>query len=106
MISCGPGTFSVPTIDLSPYLQNPNGSDADAVVEEIRSACASSGFFQLIGHGIPESLQQQVFAASKSLFALPHEEKLKLRDKPGRGYEVIGTQFLEPGKKADLKEVC
>ncbi|KIW10670.1 hypothetical protein PV08_11634 [Exophiala spinifera] len=96
--------FEVPTIDLSAYLQDPNTPEADAVVEQIRNACATSGFFQLTGHGIPKALQQQAFAASRSLFNLSDEEKLKLCSKPGRGYEVMGKQFLEPGKQPDLKE--
>lgn len=97
--------FSVPTIDLSHYIQDPESIQANDVVEQIRAACASSGFFQLTGHGIPEVLQQKAFRAAKAFFSLPDEKKCELRGKPGRGYEVIGTQFLEPGKKADLKEV-
>lgn len=98
-------TFTVPTIDLSAYLQNPDSSDAETVVEQIRTACATSGFFQLVGHGIPDPLQQQAFAASRTFFNLSDEEKRKLSGKPGRGYELIGTQYLEDGKKPDLKEV-
>lgn len=97
--------FTIPTVDLTEYLKDPTPPNAEDVVDKIRAACASSGFFQLIGHGIPESLQQQVFAAAKALFDLPDAEKRKLRGKPGRGYEVIGSQVLEDGKKPDLKEV-
>jgi len=104
MASSELSTFTIPTIDLSAYLQHPNSSDADTVVEQIRTACATSGFFQLIGHGIPKSLQQQAFTAAKTFFHLSDEEKRKLSGKPGRGYELIGTQFLEVGKKPDLKE--
>lgn len=105
MIARETPAFTVPTIDLSAYLHQPNSSDAELVVEQIRSACATSGFFQLIGHGIPESLQKQAFAAAKIFFNLSDEEKKKLSGRPGRGYEIIGTQFLEQGKKPDLKEV-
>lgn len=105
MASQEPVDFKIPTIDLSAYLQDPASADADAVVEEIRKACATSGFFQLVGHGVSQSLQSQAFAAAKVLFDLPDEEKRKLSGTPGRGYEILGTQFLEPGKKADLKEV-
>jgi isopenicillin N synthase-like dioxygenase len=100
-----PTEFIIPTVDLSPYLQDPTSAAADAIVTEIRNACATSGFFQLVGHGVSKSLQQQAFAAAKVLFSLPDEEKRKLSGTPGRGYEILGTQFLEPGKKADLKEV-
>ncbi len=105
MASHEPSAFTIPTIDLSAYLQRPDSSDADTVVEQIRVACATSGFFQLVGHGIPEPLQQQAFGAARTFFSLSDEEKRKLSGKPGRGYELIGTQILEDGKKPDLKEV-
>jgi isopenicillin N synthase-like dioxygenase len=105
MVSHGPSSFTIPTIDLSAYLQHPESSDADTVVEQIRTPCATSGFFQLVGHGVPEPLQQQAFAAARTFFNLSDEEKRKLSSKPGRGYELIGTQFLEDGKQPDLKEV-
>ncbi|KAF2168702.1 hypothetical protein M409DRAFT_20719 [Zasmidium cellare ATCC 36951] len=98
------GTFTVPTIDLSEYLRQPNSECAEDVIEQIRNACATSGFFQLVGHNVPGALQQEAFAAAKAFFSLSDADKHKLRGKPGRGYEVIGTQFLEPGKQADLKE--
>ncbi|KAF7560184.1 hypothetical protein G7046_g3982 [Stylonectria norvegica] len=104
MASHEPSAFAIPTIDLSAYLERPDSSDAGIVVEQIRTACATSGFFQLIGHGIPESLQQQAFGAAKTFFALPDEDKRRFSGKPGRGYEVIGTQILEDGKQPDLKE--
>ena len=105
MGSIGTPEFIIPTIDISQYLQDSRSPLAQAIVQQIRDACATSGFFSLIGHGIPETLQQQAFAAAKRLFDLPSKEKVKLRDKPGRGYELIGTQTLEKGKKPDLKEV-
>ena len=105
MASHEPPVFAIPTIDLSAYLHRPNSSDAANVVEQIRTACATSGFFQLIGHGVPESLQRQAFEAARMFFALPDDEKRNLSGKPGRGYELIGTQILEDGKQPDLKEV-
>ncbi|KIX07437.1 uncharacterized protein Z518_02090 [Rhinocladiella mackenziei CBS 650.93] len=96
--------FTIPTVDLSKYLSNPESPDVDDVVEQIRTACATSGFFQVTGHGIPASLQQRVFSGAKALFNLPESEKRKLSGKPGRGYEAIGAQVLEEGKKPDLKE--
>ncbi|KAI1609304.1 hypothetical protein EDD37DRAFT_164711 [Exophiala viscosa] len=97
-------TFTIPTVNIADYLRDPQSTEADKIVEQIRNACATSGFFQITGHGIPESLQQRVFSAAKTLFALPENEKVNLKGKPGRGYEVIGGQILEAGKKGDLKE--
>ncbi len=97
--------FSIPPVDISPYLRDSTSPAAKAVVSQIRHACSTSGFFQITGHGVPRSLQEQVFEAAKLIFNLPLEEKIKLRGKNGRGYETIGGQTLEVGKKPDLKEV-
>jgi len=97
--------FTIPTVDISGYLQDPKSSQADAIVEQIRNACISSGFFQITGHGVPRSLQAAVLDAAKALFSLPYDKKAQLSGIPGRGYEIIGSQVLEEGKKPDLKEV-
>lgn len=98
--------FQIPTVDISSYLADATSSEAEHVVNKIRAACVTSGFFQVTGHGIPESLREGVLNAAKLVFDLPHEEKLNLTGVPGRGYEAIGDQVLEPGKKPDIKEVC
>jgi len=101
----GNAGFEIPSVDISPYLADQSSPAAEDVVNRIRAACTTSGFFQVTGHGIPETLRDAVLNAAKAVFDLPHEEKLKLAGIPGRGYEAIGDQVLEPGKKADLKEV-
>lgn len=98
-------TFIIPTVDLTNYFKDPQSPDAEQIVRQISTACATSGFFQITGHGVPESLQQRAFAAAKTLFNLPDDVKRSLGGKQGRGYEVIGRQVLEEGKKPDLKEV-
>lgn len=98
--------FAIPTVDLSAYLKNPDSAEAGKVVSEIRHACKTSGFFQIINHGIPHSLQTSVLQAGTTLFDLPIEEKTKLKSANGRGYEIIGGQTLQQGTKPDLKEVC
>lgn len=70
----------------------------------------TTGFFQMIGHGIQRSLQDAVFQGAAAVFSLPSEDKKKLdmRTSVGssnRGYEVIGTQGLAEGTLPDLKEV-
>lgn len=103
-------SFNVPTVDLAPYLANPTSSSALRIVNQVREACTGTGFFQLIGHGIPRSLQDEVFEGSAAFFKLPFEEKKKL-DKSesvgasNRGYEIIGNQGLQEGTLPDLKEV-
>jgi len=103
-------SVSIPTIDISPYITSPTSLSALKVIDSVRTACTTTGFFQIVGHGVPRALQDEVFAASKEFFKLPLDEKEKLdRGNNGgpsnRGYEVMGTQALEKGQtKADMKE--
>ncbi|KAI0379007.1 Clavaminate synthase-like protein [Hypomontagnella monticulosa] len=98
--------FLIPTIDISPYLADPSSTASAQVVEDIRQACATSGFFQVVNHGVPKELRDGVLKAAETFFALPLEEKKKLRPPvlKNRGYELIGSQVLENGKLPDLKE--
>lgn len=100
--------FYIPRVNIAPFLQNPASSEANAVVDEVRAACQSTGFFQITSHGISKSLQEEVFAAGKRFFELPYEEKLKLDAKKQtgyRGYDVLASQAYSEGLKPDLKEV-
>lgn len=52
--------------------------DADAtaaLVDQVRDACLEKGFFQIIGHGVPEDLQSAMFEQSADFFSLPLEQK-------------------------------
>lgn len=95
----------IPTVDISSFLTNPLSKEAELVVSEIKDACMAVGFFQIIGHGISPDLQEVVFEGAKSFFSLPQEIKEHYVGSPGRGYELIGTQALDPSTKPDLKEV-
>ena len=97
--------FSIPTVDIAPYLSDPSSSEARSVIAQIRHACKTSGFFQITGHSIPTALQIKVLAAGKLIFGLSNEEKLALQSANGRGYETIGSQTLQAGTKPDMKEV-
>lgn len=104
-------SFNVPTVDLDPYLVDPTSIEAMKIVDQVREACITTGFFQLIGHGIPRSLQDELFAGAAAFFKLPFEEKKKLEKgesvgASNRGYELIGNQGLQEGTLPDLKEVC
>lgn len=97
--------FTIPTVDISSYLNDQTSSAAQDVVEQIRNACTTSGFFQITGHMVPQTLQAAVLSAATKLFNLPLEEKIKLTGPRSRGYEVIGSQALQRDTKPDLKEV-
>ncbi|KAF2135594.1 uncharacterized protein K452DRAFT_303432 [Aplosporella prunicola CBS 121167] len=96
----------VPTVDISPFLKDSSSTAATEVVETIRKACLSTGFFQITGHGISKEVQDAAFAASAKFFSLPVEEKLKVHfgKHPGhRGYDPIGSQKYDDSLP-DLKE--
>jgi isopenicillin N synthase-like dioxygenase len=99
--------MEIPTIDVGPYLRDPDSPEAAEVVAAVRKACETVAFFSMVGHGIPKEVQQNVFAASKRLFDLPFEEKLRLKSPVmlSRGYDAMGQQVLEPGTLPDQKEV-
>lgn len=103
-----PKPFYVPTVDISPYLSDPTSAASKKIIEEVRAACISTGFFQITGHGISRSLQKEVFDAAAAFFALPFEEKKKLDAKVNighRGYDVLASQSYEADVMPDLKEV-
>ncbi|KAH8808613.1 hypothetical protein F5884DRAFT_378141 [Xylogone sp. PMI_703] len=102
-------TFNVPVVDIAPYLRDPTSPEAVEIIEKVREACTTTGFFQLVGHGIPTALQQDVLKGSAAFFSLPVEEKRKLAKElsvgsSNRGYEVVGNQALQEDTLPDLRE--
>jgi isopenicillin N synthase-like dioxygenase len=69
---------TIPVIDFGPYFARKPGA-LDSLAAEVRHACENIGFFYALGHGVPETLIDRAFAASRRFHALPLEEKLKLR---------------------------
>ncbi|KAJ0980309.1 hypothetical protein J5N97_008564 [Dioscorea zingiberensis] len=77
----------IPVIDLSPILRYPIPSDpADPVpdelsdlIAEIGAACQDWGFFQVVNHGVELELLERVQAAAREFFALPVEEKRRVK---------------------------
>ena len=101
--------FSIPIINIAPYLSSPSSSESQSIIDAVRTTCLTTGFFQITGHGVPPELRKSIFEAAANFFALPLEEKKKLDAKATvghRGYDVLGTQSYEEGLMPDLKEVC
>ena len=104
----GSTSFYVPTVDIAPFLADPDSAESAKIIEDVRAACVSTGFFQITGHGIPRQLQQEIFDAAAAFFALPFDEKKKLDAKTTighRGYDVLASQSYEADVLPDLKEV-
>ena len=61
----------VPVIDLS--------GPQDEVAKAVQSACSTSGFFLISNHGVPEEIIARSFEENKKFFALPEEQKAKIK---------------------------
>lgn len=100
--------FYIPSVNIAPFLKDPRSAEAKTIIDDVRAACQSTGFFQITGHGISKNLQQDVFEAGKRFFKLPYEEKKELdasKHAGHRGYDVLASQAYSEGLLPDLKEV-
>ncbi|KAF9468448.1 hypothetical protein BDZ94DRAFT_1184148 [Collybia nuda] len=90
----------IPVIDISPFASSPLSTSPSAeqieVANKIYEAFHSSGFIQIIGHGISEDLQNKLLQSTEQFFARPEEEKMVLHVKNGgvawRGYMPYGGE--------------
>jgi isopenicillin N synthase-like dioxygenase len=96
---------ALPIIDISGL--RGDASDRRSVTAQLRKASLDTGFFYVVGHGVPATLIEQVFAEAKRFFDRPMDEKLRIKATDLRclhGYEPLRAQTLEPGSPPDLKE--
>lgn len=96
----------VPVIDFARFLGGTTADKAD-VGSAVRAACEETGFFYLAGHNVPAAEVAAIFAASRRFFALPLEERLKVRltPKQNRGYQPLGSRiYSDQADAPDLNE--
>ncbi|KAE8151316.1 hypothetical protein BDV25DRAFT_95660 [Aspergillus avenaceus] len=95
-----------PVIDFSPFYSGDIIAKQN-LVNEVRGACQQFGFFQIVNHNIPESLQDALLEQSEDFFNLPVDIKEKYNKDIGgfnRGYERLRAQNFEKRTQGDLKE--
>ncbi|MFF8314570.1 isopenicillin N synthase family dioxygenase [Streptomyces lydicus] len=105
------GRFAVPVVDISGWSGGPAAGRA-LIAADVDRAASTVGFLQVRGHGIPEGVVRDFAAALDAFFALPLEEKKRLRPpSPGvnRGYTPPRTEQLSlslgvPAAAEDLFE--
>jgi isopenicillin N synthase-like dioxygenase len=68
----------IPVIDYGPYFAGEPGAE-EAIAEQVRHACETVGFLYALNHGVPQTVIDRGFAASRQFHALPLDTKLKLR---------------------------
>ena len=77
----GDTNVGIPIIDLSGF-QDPNDeNECIKTTKSIAEACRDSGFFYVKNHGVSEQVQNSLFKALKEFFALPLEEKEKIKSR-------------------------
>ena len=107
-------TLEIPLVDLAPLLQaatsdrmmNGGGREEEEaarkhVVSQVRDACRDWGFFHVVNHGVPGELLDRVLKQAQRFFALPKEEKLKVRrasagDITGYGHAAVKPTDSQP----------
>lgn len=96
----------LPVISVAPLVGGP-GDSADTSAK-LAQACRQSGFFYIVDHGIDPSLLQRLEEVSREFFALPLDEKMRIRmERAGpawRGYFPVGTELTsgQPDQKEGL----
>lgn len=79
-----------PVLDLAGYLAGEAG-ERERLVGELHRALTTVGFFFIVGHGIPQSLIDSVFAEAARFHALPLDAKNRLKfNKHNIGYVALG----------------
>ncbi len=103
------GGEEIPILDLGPYLAG-EATALDALAAELRHAQENVGFYFTINHGVPRALITQAYDQLRRLFALPLEEKMKLRvNETSLGFvpsksSIYVTSTVNENTKPDLNE--
>ena len=96
----------IPTVDLSKFV-NGSSEEKQTFVRDLGKAFHEVGFVAVVNHGIPKSLVDNFYTASKAFFALPEQVKkqYEIAGLAGqRGYTSFGKEHAKQSQVADLKE--
>lgn len=88
--------FSVPSIDITPYVADGTAEERAAVARAIDDACRTVGFMQILRHGIPDAVIAGLAEAMDAFFALDLETKKTYKTPPkiNRGYSPPKSESL------------
>jgi len=94
----------VPVIDVGPLVRDTPKRARTA--EQIGEACRDCGFFYIVGHGVDDTLCQDLEALSRRFFAQDEPQKMQIAMSRGgrawRGYFPVGRELTSG--KPDRKE--
>ncbi|KAH9325197.1 hypothetical protein KI387_005375, partial [Taxus chinensis] len=97
--------IDLPLVDISQFPQDFNFDGQrlidHALVATVREACKEWGFFQLVNHGIPQDLLQDIQTVSRELLSMPTEAKDRATNSnPSQSY------FRSPGVPTPYETLC
>jgi isopenicillin N synthase-like dioxygenase len=85
----------IPIVDMA--LLDGSDADRDAAAAAIDEACRQTGFFYVVGHGVPADLVARVEELAREFFARPDEEKARIAMTRGgrawRGWFPLGGEL-------------
>ncbi|KAB2634820.1 2-oxoglutarate/Fe(II)-dependent dioxygenase [Pyrus ussuriensis x Pyrus communis] len=83
---------SIPIIDFA-LLTSAYPDQRAQMIQKLGRACQEWGFFQVINHGVPESLMEAMVDACQRFFELPEEEKKEFQTRNLLDPIKCGTSF-------------
>lgn len=105
--SNGNEKWEIPIIDLTASFST-TLSDRQAVASQIHKACTTTGFFYMVGHGIPQAVCNNMLALAERFFQeLTPEAKEKVHMKHSdhfRGYEPASWTSVNEYETKETKE--
>ena len=94
---------AIPQVDLSRWHGGPG--ERAALARDVRRIGHEIGFFQLVGHGVPDEFRQRYFAMLEAFFSLPTAVKARIdkrRSRHFRGWEQVGAELTD--NRTDYRE--
>lgn len=89
-------TGDVPMIDLRAWATG-TPDQRGAIATAVDDACRSTGFFQVVGHGVPQQLIDDALQVADEFFGLPFSAKQQtapVADHVNRGFLAVGSEAL------------
>ena len=100
----------IPTIDVEAWFTTGDRAALDEVASQLASASAEVGFFQLVGHGVPDEQIEGILDATRRFHDLPVDPRRTIEmDRPdwplgGVGYLPLGERKLPRRARGNLNE--
>eukprot|EP01061_Rhynchopus_euleeides_P015997 TRINITY_DN27148_c0_g3_i2.p1 TRINITY_DN27148_c0_g3~~TRINITY_DN27148_c0_g3_i2.p1 ORF type:complete len:342 (+),score=110.64 TRINITY_DN27148_c0_g3_i2:54-1079(+) len=96
------GLNGVPMVDISELIHAPHPTAGMQCVRDISAACREWGFFQVVGHGVEQSLLDEAVRVSHDFFSLPKAEKGTVKRKKDNSKGWFDDELTK--QKVDWKE--